>query len=277
MDAAKNGSFKPAPSSIFEDEKNGDKLIITASEYLTDSVDRIRSKAYNVIKLVGLQSNDQNARSAAVKVLANGVTDQNNGIAGSNISALTEYLRGDFDNSVKTKLGNLVSVDAPHIDKLAKLIGYLNITSASNSLKTILSTNTHYKNKWAIRLALARMDDQESIDYLTGKLDSAPIGDNFVYDIVPDLIYTRQLPVFEFIEGIIQSEELNCQSADPDSNAKILCGYRVLEYIAYAIEDFPVPVDQYGIAEIADYENTLLDVRIWFDNNPNYQLNTSIY
>ena len=171
----------------------------------------------------------------------------------------------------------MVDADTPHIDKLAKLVGYLNITSASNSLKAILATNTHYKNKWAVRLALARMDDQEAIDYLTNKLETAPVGDNFIYDIIPDLIYTRQKPIFEFIEGIIQSEELNCQSADPDSDAKILCGYRVLEYIAYSIESFPVTVDEYGVAVINDYENTLLNVRRWFENNPNYQLNINVY
>lgn len=277
MEDAKKGSFKPAPSAIFKDDKNAVKLINASSEFLSDSVDRIRSKAYNAIKLVGLQSSDQNARTAAVKFLTNGINDRNNGIAGSNISALTEYKRIDFDNATKSRLANMMQRNAPHIDRLAKLIGYLNITEANNSLKSILATDTHYKNKWAIRLALARMDDQEAIDYIIDKLESAPVGDNFVYDIVPDLIYTRQLPVFEFLESIIQSDELNCQSANPDSDAKILCGYRVLEYIAYAIIDFPVSVDKYGVAEIDDYENTLLNIRSWFEANPAYQLNTDTY
>ena len=121
------------------------------------------------------------------------------------------------------------------------------------------------------------MDHQEAIDYLVSKLQTAPVGDDFVYDIVPDLIYTRQQPVFEFIEGIINSEELNCQSADPDSNAKILCGYRVLEYIAYAIDNFPIAVDDYGVAIINNYENALSEVRRWFVDNPNYQLKKDIY
>ena len=121
------------------------------------------------------------------------------------------------------------------------------------------------------------MDHQEAIDYLVSKLQTAPVGDDFVYDIVPDLIYTRQQPVFEFIEGIINSEELNCQSADPDSNAKILCGYRVLEYIAYAIDNFPIAVDDYGVAIINDYESALAEVRKWFADNPNYQLKNDIY
>ena len=277
MEDAKKGSYKTAPASIFEDNKNSDKLINSATEFLTDSVDRIRNKAFNIIKLVGLNSTDQDARTVAVNLLINGINDKNNGIAASNINALTEYNRADFDNNAKNQLASLVRADAPHIDKLAKLIGYLNITSASQALKNILTSNTHYKNKWAIRIALARMNDQEAIDYLVSKLQTAPVGDDFVYDIVPDLIYTRQQPVFEFIEGITNSEELNCQSADPDSNAKILCGYRVLEYIAYAIDNFPIAVDDYGVAIINNYENALSEVRRWFVDNPNYQLKKDIY
>ncbi|MEL6562685.1 MAG: hypothetical protein AAFQ94_31240 [Bacteroidota bacterium] len=277
MEEAKKGSYKTAPASIFKDDKNADKLINSSAEYLSDSVDRIRNKAYSLIKLIGLSSTDQSARAAAVDILVDGISDKNKGIAGGNINALTEYKRADFDNPSKSKLANLLNAGAPNIDKLAKLIGYLNIISASSDLKSILATNTHYKNKWAIRLALARMEDQEAIDYLTNKLESAPVGDDFIYDIVPDLIYTRQEPVFDFIEDIINSEELNCQSADPDSNTKILCGYRVLEYIAYSIDNFPIAVDDYGVAIINDYEDALVEVRRWFANNPNYQLNKEIY
>ena len=49
MDAAKNGSFKPAPSAIFKDDKNAEKLINASTEFLTDSTDRISSKALNII------------------------------------------------------------------------------------------------------------------------------------------------------------------------------------------------------------------------------------
>ena len=62
-----------------------------------------------------------------------------------------------------------------------------------------------------------------------------------------------------------------------DRNTRILCGYRLLEYIAYTIVDFPIVVDEDQEAQIDDYEQALLDVRSWFSQNPKYELVTTIY
>ena len=79
-------------------------------------------------------------------------------------------------------------------------------------------------------------------------------------------------PVF-----VIQSDDANCQSADPDRNTRILCGYRLLEYIAYTIVDFPIGIDEDQEAQIDDYEQALLDVRSWFAQNPEYELVKAVY
>ncbi|MGB3466125.1 MAG: hypothetical protein WBA74_12685 [Cyclobacteriaceae bacterium] len=277
MDEAKAGSYKTAPDRIFKDPDNTDKLLAASSSYLTDSVDRIRSKAYNIIKLLGLKSSNTSNRTRAVSLLTDGLDDSNNGISATNITALTQFKREDFDSNSRNKISGLVTSAYPHIDKLAKLIGYLRLTESMQSLRSLPDENLSVEEKWAIRLALVRMNDDSAIQYVTGKLVNAPVNDDFVYDIVPDLIYTRNMDVFEFLESIIQSDENNCRSANPDSNARILCGYRVLEYIAYAIEDFPVQVDEYNTAIIDDYETTLLNVRNWFTTNPTYTLRTEIY
>ena len=52
-------------------------------------------------------------------------------------------------------------------------------------------------------------------------------------------------------------------SANADSEENILCGYRVLEYIAPVMIDFPLPVDEFGELEIDDYEAGLEEVRQW--------------
>ena len=69
--------------------------------------------------------------------------------------------------------------------------------------------------------------------------------------------------VFQFLNRIIQSNEPTCLSADADSEENILCGYRVLEYIAPVMLDFPLPVDEFGELEIDDYEAGLAVVRTW--------------
>jgi len=54
-----------------------------------------------------------------------------------------------------------------------------------------------------------------------------------------------------------------CLFANADSEENILFGYRVLEYIAPIMIDFPLPVDEFGELEINDYEAGLSEVRQW--------------
>jgi hypothetical protein len=75
------------------------------------------------------------------------------------------------------------------------------------------------------------------------------------------------------LQRIIQSNEQNCLSANADNEESILCGYRVLEYIAPVMIDFPLPVDEFGELEIDDYEAGLTEVREWLvEQDGEYEL-----
>ena len=158
---------------------------------------------------------------------------------------------------------------------MLKLAGYVEISI--DRFDAIINSNLSFKYKWAARLALARMGDQESIDYLLSKVEKAPIDNDFIYDIVPDLVYTHQMDIYKYLEVIVMSEEQNCMSANPESSQKILCGYRVMEYLALCIENYPLKTDEFGDLELDDYESGLQEVRKWFEMNPNYQILTSAF
>ena len=105
---------------------------------------------------------------------------------------------------------------------------------------------------------------------MRNKLQKAPLNDDFVYDFVPDLVYTLQPEIFRLLETIIQSNEKSCQSADPDYAQPILCGYRAMEYLAPVIEGYPLPLDEYGDLQVEDYEAALQELRSWFRENQSY-------
>jgi len=64
-----------------------------------------------------------------------------------------------------------------------------------------------------------------------------------------------------------------CLSANADSEENILCGYRVLEYIAPVMINFPLPIDEFSELEIDDYEAGLSEVRQWMaDQDGEYEL-----
>jgi len=78
------------------------------------------------------------------------------------------------------------------------------------------------------------------------RVERQPVNDDLVYEIVPYLVYTRRQEAFKFLERIIQSNESTYLSANADNEENILCGYRVLEYIAPVMINFPLPVDEFG-------------------------------
>lgn len=271
MKQLRDGSNKPIPEVVLS-ASNGSTVLASLRPYTKDTLSTIRAKAYNITKRVGGKSDDQQLRKSAITLLISGIRDEDTGIAGINLNALTSFPKDDFTPSHIDELEKLVSVGTPHLDKLLKLAGYIGADKFRDEIRNVINAPTTFRYKWNARLALARMGDQESIDFLLDKIQAAPVNDDFVYDVVPDLVYTRQPAIYEYLEKIIQSNKANCLSADPDNSDQILCGYRVMEYLAPVIENYPLEVDEFGDLNIDDYEDALMRVRNWFAENEVYEI-----
>jgi hypothetical protein len=274
MTEVRSGSSKSIPKAILATSDQAG-LFAGLQHYASDSLDNIRSKTYYIIKRVGQNSADDEIRQQAITQLIIAINDINTGISGSASEALTGFKKADFTTIHKADIAKLIQPNTPHLDMVLKLAGYVEISNDPFDL--IINSNLSFKYKWAVRLALARMGDQESIAYLLNKVEKAPINDDFVYDIVPDLVYTHQMDIYKYLEGILKSDEQNCMSADPESSQNILCGYRVMEYLAQCIKSYPLQTDEFGDLEVEDYESGLQQVRKWLVMNPNYQILTSAF
>jgi hypothetical protein len=98
-----------------------------------------------------------------------------------------------------------------------------------------------------------------------------------VYQIFPDLVYTRQRPIFEMLIVALNSDVRNCQSANAENLTKIPCAYRIMEMIAPAIEGFPYKLDESGDIDAENYQEALITVRDWFKGNRDYKILTDRY
>ncbi len=277
MNAVRTDQLQAVPSAILNNEAAALDIIASLGIYAEDTLEVVRRKAYYIVKRIGEKSTDTTVRQQVVSFLMNGVADTDRGISGYCSESLSGFDRADFSQADRNRLGEYLIPQTPHFDQVIQLAGYLGEDGYRNALVSITDSEANFTIRWASRLARARMGDPASIDYILRKLQQAPINDDFVYDIVPDLVYTRQLEIIKFLEGIIQNEEKNCSSADPDANTKILCGYRVIEYLAPVIENFPLPIDEFGELEIDNYENALIIVREWFSENTNYIIKNDAY
>lgn len=273
----RSNSSEPVPPAILTDTKNSDKILQSLSPYLNDSLNTIRSRAHSIAKRIGEKSDNQVIRRQVVTILTTSLKDKDSGIVGNSLEGLTNFRLADFNDAIKDSIGIRINTKTPHLDELLKLAGYLQLQKYTSYIEAIINTNIDASVKWAARLALSRMGDERSIQYIVGKIEKAKVNDDFVYEVVPDLVYTRQPPIFKFLERIINSDEANCLSANPDSEVKILCGYRVMEYVASAIKSFPVQVDESGDLVVSNYKKALEDVRQWLKANPNYEILSASY
>lgn len=277
MEDIKKQPYLSLPKSILEDRKSENKQLKLLKNYVNDSIAIIRSRSYYLVKVIGVRSEDASIRQDAVITLVEGIADKDTGISGSNSEALKSFEKKDFTNDAKVKLAGLLKPGTAHLHQVIRMIGFLELKDQQSKLTEMLTSKVSANDKWACHLALARMGEGASLNFVMDKVKSTPVDDKLVYGIVPDLTFTKQKAVFDYLVTIINMDIPSCQSANPDSNQKILCGYRVMELIADDIKEFPVAVDAYGDLKVKDYEKALEEVRQWFKTHPDYELITAAY
>lgn len=277
LEAIRQGSHAAVPQAVLADTTNAASLLSVLATYQNDTLAAVRSRAYNIAKRIGQRSSKPSVRQTATAQLTRGIADPDAGISGNNSEALTGFRQTDFGASTQTQLLSYLQPGTPHLDQVAMLAGFVSGSEAQAALRNLLTAKVSATTRWAIRLALARTGDEAAINYVLDKLNAAPVNDALVYDVVPGLVYTRQPAIFRYLETLVMSDEPNCQSADPNSQRRILCGYRVMEALAPALADFPIAVDAYGELETDDYERSLREVRAWLREREDYPMQRDRY
>ncbi len=127
-------------------------------------------------------------------------------------------------------------------------------------------------------LAKIRGGNEERLTNLMKNVRQIELSDDFVYDVVPLLVYTRQREVFDYLWELIDSRNQACTTADAESTGRIDCAYRIVEYLGRAIEGFPVEVDEDHNLVTDDYAAALAEIRRWYAaNRETYVINVNTY
>ena len=241
--------------------------------YLHDSVAVVCEHAYLLAKLIGKKSQWAPTRKQVVRWLIAGTRDENTGNAGAALRFLTEFQKNDFTRSSKDSLLSLLHNKQPHIETLAKLIGFLEIKD-SESILDNLSQNIKLgrKERWACTLALARLGNVTASQNVISAIKQIQVDDALVYQVFPDLIYTRSKHVFAYLLEQLNNNSKNCSSGDVEQDENIPCAYRIMELMTSVIVDFPLKQDITGDIMTTNYEASLRLARDWFSKNPGYKL-----
>jgi len=245
--------------------------------YLSSQNSNVRYSAINIITRKALLIKSSTERYEYVLLLIQACKDKDSGNCGAAANALMQFTKDDFAPRLKDSLYAVLKYSPYHVDKFIKLAGFAEIEQSKDFLKENFLNNpsASKRNQWAAHLALARMGDSTSLNYCLNILKSEDLNDRVVDYLFPDLIYTRQHEAIDYMLHEILSDEKKCSSPNPDSDEKILCAYRIIELVAPVIENFPIPVNNYGEPEIDDYDKTLEVVREWIRTQPSYNVSRS--
>ena len=271
LNAVRQNQHPTTPKQLWQDAEQHNEVLSALQPYYTDTLPGVRAQAYYLTKQVGTNSQDPTIRQSAVSQVITGLQDENSGNIGRVHTYLSASDPADFALSSRKSIADLLSQRPPHFSRLLKLVGALGMTEQISTLQNLLPALSG-RDRWAARLALARLGDQEAIATVLSRAKRFPVNDDVVYELLPDLVYTRQKEAIDYLVTIVQSDKKNCEPADPDASENILCGYRVLELLAPVIQDFPLTVDASGDLAVSDYPKALQQARQWLDEHADYQV-----
>ncbi len=265
----REGRNPATPRSLWQEHGQHTEVLTALSPYYADTLATVRGKAYYIAQQVGLHSQDQKVRQQVVGQLVAAVQDADSGNSGRASSFLTEFQPDDFTTRSRQQLAGLLSEQPPHFHRILRLIGYVGMQDQVPALKNLLASLSA-RDRWSAQLALARLGDQEALATVLARAKRYPVDDDVVYELLPDLVYTRQKAAVDYLVTVVQSNDKNCASADPEADENIVCGYRVLELLAPVIRSFPLSVDESGDLAVSSYPTALQQARQWFKQHPDY-------
>lgn len=266
------GKYPAIPAELTKPE-NAQTILTALPKYLTDTLTTVRSRAASLARTIGTTSKISTIRSKAIQQIISSAKDKDSGNAGAALTFLTEFKKNDFNKADQDTLYAIFKRKSAHVNTLIRLMGYLEIQSSKNDLYN-LSQNVSLarKDRWTAMLALARMDDEQAANDVMNRVKRMPVTDGVVYEVFPDLIYTRRPEAIGYLIEALHNDAKNCESANSDNTERIPCAYRVMEMLAPIIENYPLKQNATGDIETTDYPAALQTVRNWFKGNSSYKI-----
>lgn len=273
----RSGKSPNIPSEVYNPE-NAKAILTALPVYAKDTVVIIRSKATLIARTVGIKSALAPIRQQAITQIIQAATDKSTGNVGAALNYLTEFKKTDFTKVHRDSLTALFKRNPPYIDVLAKLIGFLEMKELKNDLFAMSQQSTlGRKERWSAMLALARMNDAQAINDIMNRIKRMPVTDAVVYEIFPDLVYTRRPEAIAYLVEALNSDAKNCNSPDAEHESRIPCAYRIMEMLAPVIEGYPLKLDESGDVVAKDYPAALQLARDWFVKNKTYTISTASF
>ena len=244
-------------------KKNPTVVLDVLSPYRTDDKSEIRKWVYGQYsRILDLFDSPLSMRQDIVLLIVDGISDSDPLIRENCVDYLIECSRKDFSSQATDLFCTIFNSKSWFSKDLVLLAGFIGNDECQKTLEELSITSR--KLLWHIKLALSRMGDLDAESWCLSQIERIGINDDVTFDLLPGLVYTHQKRSFDFLVSILNSDEKLCSSSNPDYDGSILCGYRVMEYLAPVVKGFPLKLLPSGDIDTNDYHKALLTVRKWF-------------
>ncbi len=268
---AYNNFFKVIPNEIIDEVLKHEK----------DTLSRVRDFVYKVLDKTATKNTDTSIRQKCVYRLVFACNDKDKTLRERFAHYLEDYKAEDFSQQSKDKLVSYLSLGKDKYYNIVKIVAFVGLTDQLSAIQNLLNNDTTItsdKERWQLRLALARLGDENQIASCTDFARSRKVNDRVIEYLLRDIVYIRQKEPVDYLIEILQSEDKNCRPPNADSTTPIVCGYRIMELLAPAVVDFPLIYNEdTQELEAEDYEAALQTVRLWFLHNPDYKIRKDNY
>lgn len=232
--------------------------------YSADSSVAVRTEAYYMLADLAWSAQKDASGKEAVRLLLRGWRDTDSGINSQVAQVLNGLPTRYFDRTAIDTIRAYMRKLPAYPGELFRLAANLNLSNEMSALKTYSTQATLPAGaRWQAYVALARLGDQQAVDFILNRVRAIGVNDDVVYELYPDLVYTRSFRAIEYLVEVLQSDDLRCDPPNGD-NHKITCAYRVMELLAPAVQDYPVALRASGSIAEKDYPKALGRVRAWF-------------
>ncbi len=269
-----NGETTATPEYLWTQTRVAE-LTKQLQPYAADTIADVSDEAYYIVFMAGSKSDKTEDRQTAVSFLAEGLNNSSTRVVSNNINRLQHFTQADIDSKSKQLIEErLDKWNSMYYMRVAKMAAQLGVGRNQIRDRQMLEKGADVETKWALHLALARLGEQPDIDFVTRRASSIPYdyAEDLIRTIIPELIYTRQKQAIDVCVKILQDDGCKCASGNPDVDAKILCGYRIMELLAPIIKDYPYKPSISGMIEADNYEEALHVVREWLSDNKEYEI-----
>ncbi|RAW02133.1 hypothetical protein DQQ10_06180 [Pseudochryseolinea flava] len=272
----RSGNNPSIPKQISYSE-NANASLKAITPYLKDTATIVRARAYTLTNLAGANAKNETARTTAVLQLISACRDKDAGNVGQAMDYLKTFRPADFNTVACDSMRKLFRDRPAHYDKLIQLIGFVDMPDMKELIRTYTRPGTPRDIRWSAIISLVRMNDNDALYEMMSRVQNVTLNNDVVYEIFPDLVYTRHRMAITYLVNVMRSDEKNCMTADAEREVAIPCGYRIMEMLAPAIENYPLQLDESGDVITKDYVKALQTVREWFSKNPSYVIRKDTY